>query len=71
MSGRLLTDEERRRFATYCRQFAESCDIMAKNFEANMQNEVGKMLAKRERARAAAYTIVADDLENTESFSVG
>lgn len=58
----LLNDKQRLEFAAFCRQNAETSRIMAENMEK--VPGVGDQLAQRERAKAAAYTIVALDLTN-------
>lgn len=66
MPGRLLEPEERRRFVQYCRENAESNDIIAKQLES--MNLGG--FARDKRSKAAAYMIVANDLDSVEDMSV-
>lgn len=61
--GRLLEPEERQRFAGYCRENAESCDAMARQMDAMPHIEA---VARLNRMKAMAYTIVANDLESVE-----
>jgi hypothetical protein len=65
----LLTDEERLKFVVYCRDAANSADAISRQFEA-MNATVYAELAKREKYKAIAYSIVAQDLEICESFTV-
>jgi len=70
MCSRLLDAKERLRFSVYCRQQAESCKEIAKQMDKMVQ-PIGGVLAKREQAKAHAYTIVAMDLESIEDMTIG
>jgi hypothetical protein len=65
----LLTDEERRKFAAYLKQNAESGRLIIEQFEK--VGGVASMLVAREKQKCAAYLIVARELDATESFTVG
>ena len=65
----LLTDEERLKFVVYCRDAAHSADAISKQFAAMCAPMYAEM-AKREKHKAVAYSIVAQDLELCESFTV-
>ena len=64
-----LSDEERTRFAQYCRQEAESFEGLARQMESIKTPDV---LIKRERTLAIAFSIVGEriDPENWERQSV-
>lgn len=65
----ILTTQERLRFAEYAKAEAESCEQFAKQME-NIPHVA--VLAKREKSKYAAWTIVALELSaRTEEFSVG
>lgn len=65
--SRLLDPVERQRFVRYCRESAESCDGMAKQLDAMPHLEV---VARLNRTKAMAYTIVANDLDAVEDLQV-
>ena len=61
----ILDDHERLRFIRYCKSEAESSKAMALQMEKLSGHGVGiAELTKRERSKAAAYTIVAMDLSS-------
>jgi hypothetical protein len=65
----LLDPHERLRFMDYCCRQAESCRLIAEQFE-----KVGGFdaIARRERSKAAAYALVAMDLGSAvEEYTVG
>ena len=68
MTRLLLTDQERQRFSAWLRAEAEGHVGMAKQME-----ELPNMapMALRERQRAAAKTLIAMELDSTESMSIG
>jgi hypothetical protein len=68
MSDRLLTTEERSRFARYCREQAMSCEAIAKQMESMLHLEP---VARLQRNNALAYAIVAKDLESVEEETIG
>lgn len=61
----LLTDEQRKLFASYCQDQSTTCDMMAKQLDS-MGNMVMQTLAKRERMMAAAWSLVQEHLEGGE-----
>ena len=67
----ILENDERVRFAAYCQSVADNCDAMANQFE-NMRprSPVWESLQKRQRTKAAAYSIVAIDLMCCETETV-
>lgn len=65
----ILTDAERLKFATYCHQNANDIGLIVKQFEKLPPGLDG--IAKQKRAEAAAFKIVAQILDSTESFNVG
>lgn len=65
----LLSSDERRKFAAYCRQCAESCERIAQQGESLFLN-IGPLLGQKERAKAAAYTIVANDIEEADTIAI-
>ena len=60
MSLIILTEQERDRFAAYCRQEAENHDKMSKQME-----KLGGLPAgpKRERHKAIAFLLVAHEVD--------
>jgi len=58
----ILDIRERLRFMEYCKQQAESAREIADQMEKMMSHAISDTLAKRERQKAAAYSIVAMDL---------
>lgn len=66
----LLTDEERRRVALWCHFNARTCEGMAKQMESFASPPM-MAIAKRERAKAAAYEIVAREIDEAETFTLG
>ena len=70
MSGLLLDDAERHRFAEYLEREAQSASAMAEQIEKTA-GPVGAVLGKQERLYAAAATLIAKRLRATESFSIG
>jgi hypothetical protein len=70
MSDYLLTPKEQLRFSIYCRIQAEACEGMAKQM-AKMSGEAMQELVRREKAKAAAFRVVARTLEiDTEEHQV-
>lgn len=68
--GLLLTDEERQRFAEWLEMEARSAAAMAQQL-GKVGPAVGEALSRKERLYAAAATLIARRLRETESFSVG
>jgi hypothetical protein len=62
MIGLLLDDRERRRFGEYCWREAEAMDKLTL---------IPKALEKHFQFRAAAYALVAKEMLDAESFTVG
>ena len=58
----LLEPEEMRRFALYCRRQSESARAIAEQME-KLQFNAQFNLSAKEKQKAAAYAIVAIDLE--------
>ena len=70
--GHLLTTTERLRFVEYCKSQAESCRLMAEQMGKLGAHPAAEELMKREKAKAAAYSIVAIDLSSmTEEHALG
>lgn len=67
MSGLLLTDAERERFAAYLEREAASNEAMARQME---QIKVPEAVIKRERLKALAARMIAENLRSTESVSI-
>lgn len=65
----LLTDDERRRFAEYLEQDAESNRMMAEQLAKIGPH--GEMIAKNKRIEMQAELIVAKMLRSAESESIG
>lgn len=65
-----LTDEERRKFAAYCKQEAISFDSFAEQFKKipGLANSLGS----RERNKAAAFAIVGAEIDpdNWEKMTI-
>jgi len=74
--SRLLSQQERDRFAAWLEQEAESGELMAAQMEKGIQGTppahmlAMHTLAKKERAEAMAARIIAKKLRATESFEV-
>jgi len=66
----ILDDHEREKFIAYCRRNAESSKAMLKQFELLPMGQISE-LVERQRLKAVAYEIVANDLASTESQSIG
>ena len=64
----ILTDHERKRFCEYLRQQIRDGEAVLAQFE---KLPYGEPLIKRERTRILGWTIVLEDLESMESFSIG
>lgn len=63
-----LTEEERLRFAAYCRQEAESAGELAN--QAMKLPATGTTMGRMLRVEAAAFTIIAKKLATTEVFEL-
>ena len=69
--GNLLDPRQRLVFMEWCKSQAETCRAMADQIEKLMANAMSDHLSKRERQKAAAFTIVAMELAaHREEFSV-
>lgn len=69
--GNLLDPRQRLIFMEWCKSQAETCRAMADQIEKLMANAMSDQLSKRERQKAAAFTIVAMELAaHREEFSV-
>jgi hypothetical protein len=66
----ILEDHERQRFAEYCQRQILSAGLLAKELAKHGNVSPYNVLEQREREKAAAYTVVARDLMQMESFSV-
>ncbi len=68
MSDLLLSDDERRRFIDYCRREVDSLNAMA----TQMQNlpSMPPHVLQHYKIRAAAYILVASDLDRVESVTM-
>lgn len=65
----LLSKEERDKFAAYLDQFAESNELLAKQFDKTPIPQTAiNMLAAKYRGEAVAAKVVANILRNTEDF---
>ena len=64
----ILTDEERKRFAAYCYQEAQTCRAMAEQIESLGH----KQLAQREKQKAGAFALVSAEVDpaSRETMSV-
>lgn len=68
----LLDAHERLKFMEYCKENAESCRAMASQIEKLMAHGAADQMARRERQKAAAYSIVALELgSRVEEYTVG
>lgn len=67
----ILDDKEKERFITWLEITAESCRIIAEQFEKLPGPEPTTELIRREKQKAAACLIIAADLKNAESISIG
>jgi hypothetical protein len=63
----LLSSDDRKRFASYCRVASESCRKIAEQLD-KLNMPVG--LVQRELQKSAAYSIVAIDLDRAESQTI-
>lgn len=71
MSELLLTDEERKRFTVWLRMQAESFNGTAKLLEEQMKGSpIKDEIVKRERQKAVACTIVANDIDSAEEMTL-
>jgi len=70
MSGYLLTDEEKHRFSQWLQLQIDSCKQMGEQM-AKMAGPVGEELAKRERLKAAAFTVVYREINSGETMEIG
>lgn len=64
----LLTDQERERFAEYCRQNADSSRQLVEQLE-KMPGLAA--LAKQQKIQQMAFSVVYTILKNTESQTLG
>ena len=69
MSEYLLSEQDRVKFARYARQFAENCVGISRQLEILGGPGIDTLI-QHEKQRSIAYTIVANDLENTESITI-
>jgi hypothetical protein len=69
MSGYLLTDEEKHRFSQWLQLQIESCKAMSEQME-KMAGPVGEQLAKRERLKVAAFTLVYREINSGETMEI-
>lgn len=67
-----LSEEEARRFSTYCYHEAQQHDAMARNMSENLSGVMGGAMADRERNLAVAFGLVGArvDPENWERITV-
>lgn len=70
MSTFILSDSERKRFSQWLHSQAASDLGLAEQMES-LKGRQFNLVAEYNRKRAAAYVLVATDLDNTESVSVG
>ena len=70
MAGMLLSDDERKKFAAYLRQAAESNRLLVKQFDVMAHLAHMRVLRDRMEAEAHAQELVAGTLETSESFTV-
>jgi len=70
MSAYLLTDEEKHRFSQWLQLQIDSCKQMGEQM-AKMGGPVGAELVKRERAKAAAFTLVYREINSGETMEIG
>ena len=68
----VLTHDERRRFTAYCIQESREHGSMAETAEKGLSGQMGVIMGKRERQKAAAFTIVGAEInpENWESVTI-
>ncbi len=66
----LLDRHEKDRFGSWCEMQASTCEGMAAQMD-KMLTGVTDSLAKRERMKAAAFKIVANEIMSGEEMSVG
>lgn len=65
----ILTDEERRKFAEYCEVQVQSAKAIVSQMEK--LGSLPEALVRIQRANMQAYAIVARDLRNMESQTIG
>lgn len=65
----ILTDEERTKFAQYCRSMADSARLIREQMEKSslMPDGIREVMTKVERAKEVAYSLVARDLSSAET----
>jgi hypothetical protein len=63
----LLSEGERKLFSNYCRNYANSTELIIKQLE---KLPVPKALVEGERAKVVAFNIVANHLDSGESVSI-
>ncbi len=61
----ILDERERLQFIAYCEQTAETCEQMATQLD-DVGGDATNEMARRERAKAFAYSVVAKDLAAVE-----
>ena len=66
----VLTDGEREKFGAYCLQQGGFSDGMADLMEKKMPSQIWQVMAKKERAEAVAFAVVAGRLLASESVSL-
>lgn len=64
----LLTSAERQKFAEFCKTQAESSNAIITQME-KLPGVIPDMI-KREKSKAAAFSIVAEDLISREEFTI-
>jgi len=67
----ILENDERIRFATYCQVQADSLARITEQIDKMGGGPAMEVLKKRQRQKAAAYSIVAMDLMLCETESAG
>ena len=67
MSGYLLTQKERQRFADYCRTTATDLDTISQQLK---KTHAPVALVELQRRQALAYMIVAEDLDSKEDLTI-
>ena len=66
-----LTDQERDKFAAYCRQEAESANMMAEQMaKGKMPSAVMDSVSKKYRTEAAAHMIVGKYLASWQKLTI-
>lgn len=65
----ILTDEERNKFIAYLEMNASTSAEMIKQFE-KLSGPAMIEMAKREKQKLVAYTIIANDLKSAESMTI-